>query len=123
MQFAAEMVNIFEQRVHDRFADGRFPAFVFVLAEFFGVMKGAYVMWFSKILKSDTKPSKLSVTTPKVHNAEEGIKLRQDAIRRMVAAIADHDFVTARHHSDEEVRLRHAIEDLQGTPVAPLKFA
>jgi hypothetical protein len=54
---------------------------------------------------SDPKPSKLSVTTPSVQNAEEGIKLRQDAIERMVAAIADHDFVTARHHSDEEVRL------------------
>lgn len=86
-------------------------------------MKGACVMRFSKILNSDCKQSKFSATTAPILNAEQGKTLREDAIRKMVAAIADRDFVTARHYSDEEVRLRRVLEELQGVPVAPLKFA
>jgi hypothetical protein len=44
---------------------------------------------------------------------EEAARQRAAAIRSIVAAIAEHDFVGARRNSDEEVRLAQVLETLQ----------
>ena len=69
-------------------------------------------MWFSKILPFRREQSEPGATTP-ILSAEEATKLRTQAIEKMVAAIADHNFVTARRYSDEETRLKHVLEELQ----------
>jgi hypothetical protein len=122
-QFSEEMISVFEQRAAERFANGGSVSFAFLLTEFSGIVKGAYVMWFSKIPRFDRKQSEFGPTTTPILTAEEATKLRSHAIQKMVAAIADHDFVTARRFSDEEVRLKHVLEELQGPPVTRRELA
>jgi len=80
-------------------------------------------MWFSKILPFDRKQSEYCETTTSNLSAEEATKLRNQAIQKMVATIADHDFVSARRFSDEEARLKHVLEELQGPPATRRKLA
>jgi hypothetical protein len=122
-QFSEEMISVFEQRAGERFADRGAVSFAFLLTEFSGIVKGAYVMWFSKILTFDRKQSEFGATATPILSAEEAARLRTHAIQKMVAAIADHDFVTARRFSDEEVRLKHVLEELQGPPATHRKLA
>jgi hypothetical protein len=56
-------------------------------------------------------------------SAEEATKLRNEAVQKMVAAIADHDFVAARRFSDEETRLKRVLEDLQSRLAPHRKLA
>ena len=122
-QFSEEMVSVFEQRAGERFADRGAVSFAFLLTEFSGIVQGAYVIWFSKILPFDRKRSEFVAATTPILTAEEATELRNHAIQKMVAAIADHDFVSARRFSDEEVRLKHVVEELQGTPATRRKLA
>jgi hypothetical protein len=121
-QFSEEMVCVFEQRAAERLANGGAVSVAFFLTEFSAIVKGAHVMWFSKILPFRRKQSEFDIGTP-ILNAEEAAKLRKQAIQKMVAAIADHDFVTARRFSDEEARLTHILEDLRRPSAAPSKLA
>jgi hypothetical protein len=43
----------------------------------------------------------------------EAAKQRDAAIQNPVAAIAAHDFINARRYSDEEIRLKNLMHDLQ----------
>jgi hypothetical protein len=72
-------------------------------------------MWLTKIvamyrIRAQCGPE-LPVTP--LLSMEEAARQRATAIRSMVAAIAEHDFVCARRNSDEEVRLAQALERLQ----------
>jgi hypothetical protein len=122
-QFSEEMISVFEQRAGERFANRGGVSFAFLFMEFSGIAKGAYFMWFSKILPFDRRQSESGVTTTSNLSAEEATKLRNQAIQKMVAAIADHDFVTARRFSDEEARLKHVLEELEGPPATRRKLA
>ncbi|MGB8538884.1 MAG: hypothetical protein WCD57_20845 [Acidobacteriaceae bacterium] len=122
-QFSEEMVSIFEQRAGDRFADKGAVSFAFLLMEFSSIVKGANIMWFSKILPFRREPLESGATSTNILTAEEATKLRNEAIQKMVAAIADHDFVAARRFSDEETRLKRVLEDLQHTLAAHSKLA
>jgi hypothetical protein len=115
-QFSEEMVSVFEQRA------GEAVSIAFFLTEFSALVKGAHVMWFSKILPFRHKQLEFGVAMPML-NAEEVARLRNEAIQKMVAAIADHDFVSARRFSDEEARLNHVLEDLRGPSAMPSKLA
>ena len=59
-----------------------------------------------------------SLTLP-VLTIEQAMKLRDTAIRNMMAAIANHDFANARRFSDEDTRLRYILESLQINESAP----
>ena len=122
-QFSQEMISVFEQRAGERFADRGAVPFAFLLTEFFAIVKGANIMWFSKILPFRHEQSEPGATTTHILTAEEATKLRNQAIEKMVAAIADHDFVKARRYSDEEARLKHVLEELQTPPATDRKLA
>jgi hypothetical protein len=114
-QFSEEMVSVFEQRAGERFVDRKSVPFAFLLTEFSSIVKGACVMWLTEVLPIDHNRSEFSsaaATTP-ILSVEEATKQRNVAIRNMVAAIADHDFISARRYSDEEVRLKRVLEELQ----------
>jgi hypothetical protein len=125
-QFSEEMISVFEQRAGERFADRESATFAFLLAEFSSIVKGACVMWLGKIRPIDRNRSASSsglVTTPAL-SFEDATKQRDLAIRNMVAAIADHDFVNARRYSDEEARLKRVLEGLKSdTPATYVKLA
>jgi hypothetical protein len=113
-QFSEEMVSVFEQRAGGRLADRKSASFAFLLTEFSSVVKGAYLMWMTKILpidrnRSDSGPAE--ATTP-ILSVEEVTKQRNIAIRNLAAAIADHDFINARRYSNEEALLKHTLQEL-----------
>jgi hypothetical protein len=119
--FSAEMLFVFEQRVNEHLADRGSAPFAFLLTEFWGIMKGAYIMWFAKILGLNRKSESQEATTSSFEalTVAEATKRRDAAIKNMVASIAKHDFRSARQYSYEETRLKNLIWDLanQGRPI------
>ena len=53
--FSAEMLFVFEQRENEHLTDRGSTPFAFLLTEFWGIMKGAYIMWFAKIIGVNRK--------------------------------------------------------------------
>jgi hypothetical protein len=103
--FAAEMLSVFEQRALER------RGARLLLIEYFSILKGAYIMWFARILPAHR--SRLpQETTPHCEpsNLAEARKQRDTAISNMVTSIAKHDFDNARRYSREESRLKDLIE-------------
>ena len=119
--FSAEMLSVFEQRAKEPLADRGSAPFVFLLTEFSGIMKGAYIMWFAKIMGGNRKRLSQEATTSSFEpvTVVEATKRRDAAIKNMVASIAKHDFSSARQYSYEETRLKNLIWDLanQGRPI------
>ena len=120
-RFSAEMLLVFEQRVNEHLANRGSGPFAFLLIEFWGIMKGAYIMWFAKILGNNRKSLSREATTSSIEplTVAEATKRRDAAIKNMVASIAKHDFSSARRYSYEETRLKNLIWDLttQSRPV------
>jgi hypothetical protein len=125
-QFSEEMISVFEQRAGEHFADRKSVSFAVLLTEFSSIVKEAYIMWLEKLFPIDRNRSASGsalVTTPAL-SLEEATKQRDLAIRNMVAAIADHDFVNARRYSNEEARLKHVLEGMQSdVPAAHRRLA
>jgi len=117
-QFSAEMICVFEQRAREYFADRRSTTFAFLLTEFSSIVKGAYIMWFTKILPVNRCSVPVDPATSKPLTVEEATKQRHVAISNMVASIAKHDFSNARRYSEEEIRLKSLVQDLanEGLP-------
>jgi hypothetical protein len=113
-QFSAEMLCVFEQRAGERFANGKSATIAFVLGEFFSIVKGAYTMWFARILQINRNhlPSPPTSSNFEPLTLAEATKQRETAIRNMVASIARHDFTNARRYSEEETGLKNLIQDL-----------
>ena len=113
-QFSAEMLCVFEQRAGEVFANGKSATFAFLLTEFFCIVKGAYTMWFARMLQINRNhlPSQPTSSNFEPLTLAEATKQRETAIRNMVASIARHDFINARRYSDEETRLKNLIHDL-----------
>jgi hypothetical protein len=113
-QFSAEMICVFEQRGREYFADKRSASFAFLLTEFSSILKGAYIMWFAKILPVKHNNVPLEPTTSGLEplTVAEATKQRYAAISNMVTSIAKHDFSNARRYSEEEIRLKNLIQDL-----------
>ena len=110
-QFSEEMVSVFQQRAGER--PGTLNFFV---REFSSIAKGACIMWVAKSLTVDRNPPLPAAADPTctpVTIAEINSQ-RQTAIRKMVASIAKHDFLNARRYSNEEIRLKLVLRDLEG---------
>ncbi len=120
--FSAEMLFVFEQREKEHLSDRGSTPLAFLLAEFWGIMKGAYIMWFAKIIGVNRKSLSQEATTSSFEplTVAEATKQRGAAIEKMVASIATHDFNSARQYSYEEARLKRLICDLanQERPLA-----
>ena len=120
-RFSAEMLFVFEQSANEAPADRGSASFAFLLTEFSGIMKGAYIMWFAKIIGGNRKSLSQEATTSSIEplTVAEATKRRDAAIKNMVASIAKHDFSSARRYSYEETRLKNLIWDLanQSRPV------
>jgi altronate dehydratase len=84
-------------------------------------MKGAYIMWFAKIIRGNRKTLSQEAATSSFEplTVAEATKRHDAAIKNMVASIAKHDFTSARQYSYEETRLKSLIRDLanQGRPI------
>jgi hypothetical protein len=119
--FSAEMLFVFEQRANEPLADRGSAPFVFLLTEFWGIMKGAYIMWFAKIIGANRNRLSQEATTSSFEplTIAEATKQRDAAIKKMVASIAKHDFSSARQYSYEETRLKNLIWDL-ANPAGPI---
>jgi hypothetical protein len=119
-RFSAEMLFVFKQRENEHLAERGPAPLAFLLTEFSGIMKGAYIMWFAKILGVHRKSLSQEATTSNFEplTVAEATKQRDAAIKNMVASIAKHDFSSARQYSYEETRLKNLIRDLanQGRP-------
>src|ERR1700678_4273719 len=85
-QFSEEMVSVFEQRAGERFADRRSVPFAFLLTEFSGIVKGAYIMWLGKIFPMDRNRSEAgsALVTTATLSLEDVTRHRDLAIRKMV---------------------------------------
>jgi len=118
-RFSAEMLLVFEQRVNEHLAIRGSGPFAFLLIEFWGIMKGAYIMWFAKIIGRKRLSQEATTSSIEPLTVAEATKRRDAAIKNMVASIAKHDFSSARQYSYEETRLKNLIWDLanQGRPI------
>ena len=118
-RFSAEMLFVFEQSANEAPADRGSASFAFLLTEFSGIMKGAYIMWFAKIIGRKRLSQEATTSSIEPLTVAEATKRRDAAIKNMVASIAKHDFSSARQYSYEETRLKNVILDLadQGRPI------
>ncbi|HMF78357.1 MAG TPA: hypothetical protein VK604_22050 [Bryobacteraceae bacterium] len=107
-QFADEMLHVFEQRARERFAMGKTASLVFIVREFFSIVKGAQMMWIEKIEKKNKTQTAANIQEADL-TVSEIQKLRDAAVSKMVHAIATHDFPGARRYSEEEARLQALI--------------
>lgn len=114
-QFSEEIVSVFEQRASDRATSGEPATFAFFAIEFVSIVKGASTMWVTKILSVKSELARLEApnTAGSFLTLAELTEQRGTAIKNMVASIAKHDFINARHYSDEEVRLKRLIQNLR----------
>lgn len=120
-RFATEMLFVFEQRANEHPTDRGSAPVAFLLTEFSGIMKGAYIMWFARILGVNRKSLSQEARTSSFEplTVAEATRQRGAAIEKMVASIATHDFSSARQYSYEETRLKNLIRDLanEGGPI------
>ncbi len=68
-------------------------------------------MWLANILPSKPSSSDVVDSTSEPLSIAEVARLRDAAIRNMVAAIARHDFSNARRYSYEEAHLKNLLRD------------
>jgi hypothetical protein len=112
-QFSEEMLQVFEQRAHVRLAVGKTASITFIICEFFGLLRGAQTMWMEKILPMKQKQQIDQPIPEGALSLADLRKLREEAISRMVQAIATHDFPGTRRYSEEEVRLTRLLTSLR----------
>jgi hypothetical protein len=112
-QFSEEMLQVFEQRAHVRLAVGKTASITFIICEFFGLLRGAQTMWMEKILPMKQKQQIDQPIPGGALSLADLRKLREEAISRMVQAIATHDFPGTRRYSEEEVRLTRLLTSLR----------
>jgi hypothetical protein len=111
-QFSEEMICVFAQRAGEGFANRKSAFVVFLLGEFSSIVRGAYIMWLANTLRSKPSFSDAVDSTSEPLSIAEVARLRDTAIRNMVAAIACHDFNNARRYSYEEARLKTLLQDM-----------
>jgi hypothetical protein len=112
-QFSEEMIRVFEQSAGERFANRNTPPVVFLIIEFFSIVKGAYTMWLNNILGMQRKSFQAAVATGEPLTIAELTSRRHAAIKDMCASITRHDFHGARRYSDEEARLKYLLGEME----------
>ena len=111
-QFSEEMISVFKQRAGERFANRDSPPVAWLAIEFLSIVKGAHTMWLTRILPfhRDSSSSDATEASPTV---AEVSRRRHAAVKAMCEAIAKHDFINARHYSNEETRLKHLLVEME----------
>lgn len=111
-EFSGEMLHVFDQRARTGCAARNIASLLFVVREFFGIVKGAQMMWIEKMvpLRRQDEPA-LADPQEDFLTVAEIRKLRAETISRMVQAIATHDFPSARRYSEEEIRLQTLLRE------------
>jgi hypothetical protein len=111
-QFAEEMISVFEQKSHERLENRKLT---WLVSELFSIVKGAHMMWLTKILSIDREPSSPGTALPAETplTPAEISRRRHAVINDMCASIANHDFINARHYAHEETRLSHLLEKME----------
>jgi hypothetical protein len=104
--FTKEMLAVFEQAAEEHSRQGLAAFARFLTAEIAGVLKGAVVEWSAGARESPAPCS----AGEELAAAEARIDL---LVRRIVHAIANHDFETARSCSCEEQRERENLRQLR----------
>jgi hypothetical protein len=122
-QFSEEMISVLEQRAGERFANRDSLPVAWLAIEFLGIVKGAHMMWLSRILPFHRDSSSSDATEASLTVAEVS-RRRHDAIKAMCEAIAKHDFINAREYSNEETRLKHLLVEMErGISMGPSRTA
>lgn len=118
-QFSEEMTFVFEQKAQDCFQRGVVSSLPFVFREFVGALKGAQTMWIEKLMFSKMVSSKPRDVQPVAAASSEGkperaelSKLREETVKKMVHAIANHDFAEARRCSDQDRHFTKLLREL-----------
>ena len=109
-RFAEEMLNVFEEAFAERHQHPWSWSVRFALSEVTGLVAGAAEAWLTP------KPTSEVRTTPYSNLPQELIEAQQRVdsnIAGMVHAIANHQFETARNHSDAERRARESLRMLR----------
>src|ERR1700753_3162058 len=87
-RFADEMLCVFQQRLRERLSTRKIDSQAFVVREMFGLLKGAQTMWIEKILPIQPRRWTDVAMPESALSVAEVRKLRDEAISRMVQAIA-----------------------------------
>ena len=106
-EFGSEMLNVFEQAAKDNRDAGWAPLIQFLVAELAGMIAGAGREWMAKLTRLTGRTRRQVQVLPATQSAlpDEVVEARQrvdEAIKRMVEAIASHNFERARRLSDQE---------------------
>jgi hypothetical protein len=122
-QFSEEMISVFERRAGEHFANRDSQTVAWTAIEFLSIVKGAHTMWLTRILRFQRDASSSDATEASLTIAEVAHR-RQTAIKSMCKAIARHDFINARQHSNEEARLKSLLAEMErGTSLGQSRTA
>ena len=107
-RFGAEMQLVFEKAAEECRQQGSAALLRFLLIEAVGLVRGAAVEWLNQI-GGRSIPGNYLTPCDEIAAAQEEVNV---SIRRMVHAIAHHDFAGARFYSAEEGRAQSVLEVL-----------
>jgi len=105
--FAAEMEAVFDQAAEERRRHGRLAFTGFLVAEWFGALRGAGAAWFA------ARP-RLPLVIGLPDDTSKTETLIQANLRRMGNAIATHQVERARFFSYLDIALREHLGRLRG---------
>jgi hypothetical protein len=110
--FAAEMEAVFDQAAEERRGAGWLSFAGFLIAELFGVLRGAGAVWVAECRARGGRRGPLAVSLP--NDVTTTHPLIEANLRRMEHAIATHRFERARFFSYHDVQLRERLSRLRG---------
>lgn len=110
-QFGAEMVAVFEQAVAHRRGRGRLCVLLFFVKEMAGLMAGAAR---ERVFHDDAVPAQNDLPFPSdVAGTERYLAI---VSRRLIRAIANHDFTNARYYDQQNRKARALLAELRARP-------
>lgn len=113
-QFAEEMISVFQQALCDAEKDGTVSRIRLVSSELAGLARGCLREWQRLLTSRKHRPvgriCDEFVVPTSVEEAERYIEL---ASRRVISAIANHQFASARIYDRNERRAREVLAELR----------
>lgn len=110
-QFGAEMLAVFEQAVAQRRSRGRIYVLLFFVREMLGLVAGAAR---ERVFRDDASGGYDDLPFPSdVAGAERYLKF---VSRRLIHAIANHEFTNARYYDQQDRKARALLAELRARP-------
>lgn len=111
-RFAEEMTGVFEEARNQRRYQGRASYVRFFLAEVIGLVAGAVGAWFGRkpAFETSAASSAQNSLPPELIETQQMVEAN---VAAMLQAIANHQFVQARFHSDKERQAREHLRVLR----------